>query len=33
MKWDRLGREKSFLEILAESDTWGEEAFFQCTRT
>lgn len=27
MKWDRLEREISFLDILAESDTWGEEAF------
>lgn len=27
MKWDRLWREMSVLEI-AESDTWGEEAFF-----
>lgn len=32
MKWDRLGREMSFLEI-AESDTWGEETFLQCSRT
>lgn len=27
MKWDRLWREMSFLEI-AESDTGGKEAFF-----
>lgn len=27
MKWERLGREMSFLHILAESDIWGKEAF------